>query len=223
MFKKKILTATVGVVGTALLLSGCAFMGGGSDDGKTIDKPSATQPSKDNTPAPDSDDDSDAQPSGEITEPGSKLELNEWATYEYTGLDGQKAIISSRLVGVEDATEAQKTVLVEKIPDLADYDVFLFTTEEKKISGDPIVFEADYTDYSVASADGARAQEVTVIGWDECKSESFTKEFDEDGATITQCFVGAVKPGGAVPTGLIYAPYDGVYDYADGEPIYFSK
>jgi len=222
MLKKRILAATVGILGSALMLSGCAFIGGGNDNDEP--KPPVSQPSEseegteNETPSTGSD-----EPSEDITAPGSKVGLNEWITYEYTGLDDQKALISARLVSVEKATAAQQDLLITEIPKLEGYTVYIFRAEEKKLSGDSVVFEADYTDFSVASADGSKAQEVTVIGWEDCENQSFTEEFDTAGATLEQCFVGAVKDGGAVPTGIIYAPYDGDYDYYDGQPILLTK
>lgn len=212
---------TYAFVGAALaaglLLSGCSAPADLETPDETITESEAPEA----TPTQEAP----ATPSepGALTEPGSTIALGEWASYEFTGTDKQKAVVSARLVSVEPASQADTDFLVDQIPQLKGYEVVLLTVEQKKVSGESIAFNADYTGFRPASADGKRAQEVTVIGWDTCRSNSFSKDFDENGATITQCIIGAAVPGGNPIAGVIYAPYDSPYSTSGGQPIFFTK
>ena len=183
--------------------------------------PSVENPGEGTDPAPDN---SDEAPSGDLTQPGATLGAGEWFTYEYETLGDGKAVISSKLIDVTKASDSQYKLLVDEIPDLVDYDVYLIQLEQKKVSGDTVEYEADYTDYTPILANGNRAQQVTVIGWDDCSTESFTPEFDTEGATLTQCFVAAAPKGSSsVPAGLQYAPFDTPFDPYDGQPAKLIK
>jgi hypothetical protein len=213
--------ATVGLAAIiALALAGCSSGGesGGTDDNTA--KPTATASSS--APA----DDSDAAAEGDIVEPGATIEAGEWITYDYEDYDGNHAVIQSRVTGITAATEEQLQLLISEIPDLEGYEVSLITLEERKVSGDDITFGSDYTDYSPAATDGAEAQEVSVIGWDECSSESFTEEFNAGSASITSCFVGAVVPGTDKIGGLLYegpsAAEENPYSSYEGKPVFMK-
>jgi len=210
-------------VATGLILSSCSLLpsvGGNEGDDKPGKGTSA--PSKPSDEGTDDEGTGSDAPSETIAAPGSKVGLNEWLSYDYTGVDDVKAVIAARLVSVTPATDAQAETIIEAIPDAAGYDFVFFKVEQKKVSGADIAFNADYTAFNPVSANGERVQDVTLIGWDECKSVSFTEEFDK-GETITQCVVGAYKDGSAMPAGVNYSEFDTAYDYYDGKPLLFIK
>lgn len=180
-----------------------------------IAKPSTTP----NTPGADgSDTESEA-----TTAPGSIVKVGEWAYYEYTGTEKHTAVIAARVVRIDKASPEQKNFLVSEVSELTDYSVWILTVEQKKISGQSILFDSDYDAFNSITADHKRARGVEIFGWTECTSQSFTKEFDEDGATITQCFIGATKSGGEKISGIRYAKNGTVYDPHDGNPIIFLE
>lgn len=160
---------------------------------------------------------------GDVAQPGATVPIGQWVNYEYAGLDDKKAVISARLVSAEAPSAEDAAFLVEKIPQLQGYEVVFFMVEQKKVSGDEIAFQADYTGFRPATSDRKRAQDVTMIGWDKCKTNSFSKDFDTAGATITQCIIGAKVPGGQDIAGVMYAPFDTPFNYSDGNPILFTK
>lgn len=207
------LTASAVALVAGLLLSGCTTLT------PQADKPAASTSPHTPIATPS---DSPGERESDVTTPGSIVTLGEWATYEYRGTEKLTAVLAARLVSVEKATPAQNAFLVSQISELAGYTVWILTVEQKKISGDPIVYGTDYTAFEPIDADKKRVQGVTIIGWTECASQSFTPEFDEAGATITQCIIGATKTGDDV-AGLRYAEPKTRYDPYDGNPIIFVK
>lgn len=213
-----------GLAVAALALSGCVQlpMPQAQESSAPVEEIEATEPVE----TEDAGDDAPAtELSGDVTAPGTVLGAGEWATYEFTGTEDEKALISARLVSVEPATSAQLDLLVSEIPDLKGWKVVLIHAEQQKVSGDPVKFNSDYSYFSPATAAGSKAQNVYVIGWDECATESFTEEFD-NGATIEQCFVGAYVDGGEPVTGMLYeGGYEegNPYDSYDGQPIVWKQ
>ncbi|MFB2580774.1 hypothetical protein ACEXQD_05955 [Herbiconiux sp. P15] len=145
--------------------------------------------------------------------------------YEFTGTDGQKALLSAELVDVTAATAEQVAFLNEQFDkdELKGFEISFIHLSQSKVSGDPVEFNSDYTSFKPIDAQGQRVQDVTVIGWDECTTESFTPEFDT-GESITQCFIAAAPAGGNAPAGVMYdGGYEdpNPYDYYDGKPLLF--
>ncbi|MBH0108992.1 hypothetical protein I6E81_02290 [Salinibacterium sp. NG22] len=197
-----------------LTLSGCAVTA-------SEEVPEAAAPSVE--PTEETTEESTGTASGDVAAPGSTVKLGEWASYDYAGIDDATAVIAARLVSIEPATAAQTDYLVKQISQLKGYNVWFLSVEQQKVSGDSIAFDADYTGFSPVDANSEKIQDVTVIGWDDCTTQSFTKEFDTDGATIEQCFIAATVEGGNDVAGVIYAEYDSVYAYYDGKPLSFLK
>jgi len=160
---------------------------------------------------------------GDIAPAGTKVGLDTYLTYDYVGVDDVAAVISAKLVSVEPVTDAQLKFLNEQFDQLAGYDVYLVTVDQKKESGDPVIYNADYTNFKVVDAEGTQVQGVTLIGWDECSTESFDEPFDTEGAVLTQCFIGASPAGGNAPAGVAYTGgYEDTNPYKD-EPLLFIK
>lgn len=210
-------TLTTLPVVAILALAGC--MTPAAPEPEATKKPSASATSEPTQSA--------SSASGDVTEPGTKVGLGEEVIYESQGTDDVTALVSAKLTEVTPATPEQVAFLNSQFDDgeLAGFDVTLIRLEMTKVSGDPIAFNSDSTSFAPVDAKGTKVQEVTLIGWDECSSESFSKEFD-DGAPITQCYVAAAPAGGNAPAGLMY---DGGFtdpnpfsDY-DGDPILLIK
>ncbi|HRN28589.1 MAG TPA: hypothetical protein PK781_00890 [Terrimesophilobacter sp.] len=211
--------AAVGLALVAgLILAGCSTPATEAPEVPTSTEAPAETPSE--TPA-----ETPAEPTtpGDVVEPGATVPIGEWASYEYSGLDDTSAIISARLVSAEAPSAEDAAFLVSEIPQLQGYELVFFTIEQKKVSGDEIAHQADYTGFRPATSDRKRAQDVTVIGWDKCKTNAFSRDFDTAGATLTQCIIGAKVPGGQDIAGIMYAPFDTPYNYSDGNPILFTK
>ncbi len=207
---------------TLLTLAGCAFPKPAAPE----PAPETSVPSATSTPTEEAEepDDSSAA-SGDVAAPGTTAGPGEPLVTEFTGTDGQKALIASSLVDVVPATTEQVAFLNEQFDkgELDGFEISFIHLEQKKVSGDPIEFNADYTSFKPVDAEGQRVQDVTVIGWDECGTESFTPEFDS-GETLVQCYIAAAPAGGGAPAGLMYDggfSEDNPFDYYDGKPLLF--
>lgn len=217
---KKLLALLILPVATLLILAGCATPNDTSND---RDDDDTSQSDND-----DKDDESDAPAEGELAEPGTRVDIDEWLTHSFTSTDDGEALISARLVSVEPATDDEAAFIVAAFDDgkVDGYDFWLLHVEEKKESGDTVEFDADYSFFDVVDEDGNQVQEITLIGWDGCESNSFDDEFDTNGGVITQCFIGAAKNGDPEPAGVAYTggyEDDNPYSSFDGKPLYFIK
>ncbi|MGI9821738.1 hypothetical protein [Agromyces sp. Marseille-Q5079] len=164
---------------------------------------------------------------GELLQPGQTVALGDWGTYEFVDYDDKTAVLNTKLVSIEPATAEQTEALVAEIPELKGWNVSLIRYQQQKVSGDDITYGANYTDFRPADATGAKAQEVSVIGWDECESESFTEEFNAGTAVLDQCMVGASVEGGEPIGGMLWtgnssADENPFSDY-EGEPVLFKN
>lgn len=205
------------------LIAGLVLAGCSASPEETPETPASTDAPNETPAETPAETPSENTAPGDVAQPGATVAIGQWVNYEYLGLDDTTAIISARLVSAEAPSAEDAAFLVKEIPQLQGYELIFFTVEQKKVSGDEIAFQADYTGWRPATADRKRAQDVTVIGWDKCKTNSFSKDFDTAGATITQCVIGAKVPGGQDIAGIMYAPFDSPYAYSDGNPILFTK
>lgn len=216
---KKILALFSLPLAASILLSACSGPADNDDRG-------SSSSSRDDEADEEEDDEADAPERGTIADPGTTVGIEEWLSYPFTGTDDNEAVISARLLSVEKATAEEQAVLDENFGDkIADFDVYLVRYEQQKESGDPVVYDADYTYFDVVDADGERVQSITLIGWDGCDQGSFTQEFD-DGEVQAQCTLGAVAKGGDAPAGIAFTggyDDDNPYDYLDGKPLLFLK
>ncbi|QAY74659.1 hypothetical protein ET445_16295 [Agromyces protaetiae] len=224
MLKKATRIASLAaIVIAASALTGCSLVPA-INQAPVDDEPVAEAPVEDTA---ESADDASAAVPGELLQPGQTVAAGEWATYEFVNYDDAKAVLQTRLVGVETATQAQVDLLVSEIPELKGYHVELIRFETKKVSGDDIAYNSNYTDFRPADVNGLRAQEVSVISWDDCNSESFTEEFDAGVETIPGCLVGAWVEGGDPVGGMIWTGNSSVDDNPfgeyDGTPVFFQK
>lgn len=194
-----------------LTMSGCALIGSVSAQREEPIDTGTAQPS----PAPTS---------GDIVQPGATIAFGEWMTYEYVNHDDRRAVLQSRVTGMEPATQEQIDLLVSQLPELQGYDVSFVTLEERKVSGDDITEAADYSDYQIALTTGERGEEVLVSGWEDCPSGSFTEGFDAGSETIASCFVGAAAPGSTAVGGLRWTGSisldDNPYSEYEGQPVF---
>ncbi|MFB2586616.1 hypothetical protein [Herbiconiux liukaitaii] len=68
--------------------------------------------------------------------------------YEFTGTDGQKALLSAELVDVTAAAAAQVAFLNEQFDkdELKGFEISFIHLSQSKVSGDPVEFNSDYYD-----------------------------------------------------------------------------
>lgn len=207
---------------TVLALAGCVPQPSPAPEPAAESSAPAATP----TPTEAAEEPADASAaSGDVAAPGTTAGPGEPLVTEFTGTDGQTALIASSLVDVVPATTEQVAFLNEQFDkgELDGFEISFIHLEQTKVSGDPIEFNADYTSFKPVDAEGQRVQDVTVIGWDECGTESFTPEFDS-GATLTQCYIAAAPSGGGAPAGLMYDggfSEENPFDYYDGKPLLF--
>jgi hypothetical protein len=162
---------------------------------------------------------------GEPAPPGTRVGFDTYLTYTYLTIDDEDALLSAKLDSIEPATDVELAVLAENFGDQLDgYEVYLLRMTEKKISGATVKYNDDSSYFDVVDVNGERIQEVTLIGWDGCDTQSFPEEYDTGGAEISQCYIGAVREGEAPPAGMAYTGgyEDGnPYNYLDGKPLLF--
>ncbi|QTE29443.1 hypothetical protein [Pengzhenrongella sicca] len=223
----RLLPSAAAILAVAFVLTGCS----GSDEEPAATESATAEASK---PAPEKAEETEEATAAEepaaaatgLSEPGTKAGIGEALTYEFTGSDDITAVVSTKLVSVEPASADEAAFLLEQIPALKGYKITLIRLEQTKVSGGAVAYSADYTSFSPVDTEGEAAQEVTMIGWDVCESNSFPTEFDESAGMVTQCLVGASVEGGNDIAG---AMWDGgyadpnPYDKYQGKPLLFMK
>lgn len=211
---------------STLALAGCT---GGSDEPAPVASSAAPAPAAETSAPTEATTEAPAAaeaPAGDLTAPGTTINAGDWATYEFVNYDGDSAVLQARVTGMNAATEAQAAYLLEQLPETKGYAYTFITVEQRRVSGDDIAFGSDSTDFKAASTTGERAQEISVIGWDECDNNPFSQAFSDGTETITQCYVGASIEGGDPIGGLIYAgpmaADPNPYSEYDGKPIFLK-
>jgi hypothetical protein len=211
----------------ALVIAGFALTGCSTPDlsnAKRIDQPVEESVE---TEAPEESSSAGSATAGDLVQPGQTVPAGEWATYEYVDYDGNTAVLNTKLVSVEPASQAQIDLLVGEIPELKGYKVTLVRFQQQKVSGDDITYGANYTDFRPADTEGAQAQEVSVIGWEDCETESFTEEFNAGTEVLDQCIVGASVEGGNDVAGMIWtgnsSADENPFSQYDGTPVFFKN
>lgn len=219
--KKPSIALAALIAAGALALTGCTAPD--LSGAKRIDQTEAPA----ETEAPESSESSGDATAGDLVQPGQTVPVGEWATYEYVNYDDKKAVLNTRLVSIEPATQEQIDLLVSEIPELQGWKVSLIRYEQQKVSGDDITYSANYTDFRPADVDGAQAQEVSVIGWEDCASESFTEEFNAGTEVLQQCMVGASVEGGKAIGGMLWTGNadvdDNPFSEYEGTPVFFKN
>ena len=81
-----------------------------------------------------------------------------------------------------------------------------------------LAFGAIYTDFGAIDQNGADLTDIPVIGsFEPCDSASIEPEFDS-GEVHATCVVVATREGQELG-GVVYDPFDTIYDAYDGEPL----
>lgn len=216
MSLQRILALLALPVVTVFVIAGCASPSpSNNSDDKDTDSSETEEEDEAEIPA-----------EGELAEPGTTVGADVWLTHSFTSSDDVEALISSRLVSVEQVTAEQLEFLNSSFTEgqLDGFDVYMIHVEEKKESGESILYDSDYSFYDPIDTDGNKVQPIIFIGWDECETPSFDEAFDTEGAVLTQCLLAAVPEGEDAPGGVAYTggyEDDNPYDYLDGKPLYF--
>lgn len=86
------------------------------------------------------------------------------------------------------------------------FDLYKVNYTETYVSGNDPKYQATYTSYKAVDKDGVKITGLAVIGFDWCKSNSFTKDF-VTGTPNDSCILAAVAKGGAAPAGIQFSQY----------------
>lgn len=202
---KKILPIAGAALILALALTGCSA--GSSTPAKVTHKSDKA------TTAP-------ATPKSEKT-PDVKPEKNADGTVvTFTGqgekgADGEYAKfpvkIAASVTSIEKLSDTEMQSILSVAKDdakntLSAFDLYKINVHEVYVSGDDPKFQASYTDYNVVDAKGVKVNDLPLIGFDWCKSNSFTKDFIT-GTPNDSCLIGAVAKGAAAPAGVEFSQY----------------
>ena len=222
---KKLLALLILPVATLFVLAGCVAPSNSSND-RDDDDTSQSEEDDEEEADEEEEEQPEAPADGELAEPGTRVGLNEWLTHSYTTLDDGEALISARLVSVEPATAEEAAFIVSAFDSgqVDGYEFYLIHVEEKKESGDTVLYNDDYSFFDVVDKNGDQIQEITLIGWDGCDTFTFDEAFDTSGGVLTQCYIGAAKAGEEEPAGVAYTggyEDDNPYSTFDGKPLYF--
>lgn len=230
--KKKLFSALAGITLLGLALTGCTS----DTPGKNIEnpKPEPTlstelpEPGETTTPEPtDEPTGAPAQPSGEGTAPGTVVSAGEWMTYDFRNFEDARALVEARIVSLKPADATQVDFLVNLSADLVDYDISIIRWEEKQKGGADLAFNASTSVFKIARADGTAGQELVVIGWDDCKTNAWPKDFHTGNVVVSQCTIGAVPKGSANGVGGLlfvgnYGDTDNPFDVYEGKPVFLK-
>lgn len=215
-----------------LMLAGCA----GDEPAETTEtetsaQEAAAEPSEEPTeeateeaePTEEATEEAEEAPaaSGDVAAPGTTVAVGEWQSlpFEAVGDEGGSAVIDVAVTTVEEAPAADQKALEEEIPQLKGMTVYYLWADMKKNSGDPVEFNSIASEFYAVDADNERLQNISLIGWDSCPSESFTPEFDA-GETLKTCFAAAVPETEPAPAGGAWSDSE-AYDIFDGKALYW--
>lgn len=128
---------------------------------------------------------------------------------EYAHFDVEIAVSVDSVDLISDAERAE-IYSVANDSDKATFDAFdfykiLFT--QTYVSGQSPEFQSSITSFDPIDAAGTRLQSLPLIGFDWCKSNSFSRDF-VNGEANTSCVLAAVAKGAAAPAGLQFSQFD---------------
>ncbi|WP_418275624.1 hypothetical protein ACNHYB_12260 [Isoptericola jiangsuensis] len=164
-----------------------------------------------------------AAPSGDVAAPGDTAGLGEWLSlpFEVAGDDGGSAVIDVTVTEIEAAPDADQKALQEEISQLKGMTVYYLWADMKKNSGDEVAYSSIASEFYAVDENSEQLQNISLIGWDSCPSESFTTEFDE-GETLSTCFAAAVPDSQPAPAGGAWNDFED-YNIYDGNALYWLQ
>jgi hypothetical protein len=221
---KKLLPFAGVTLALALALTGCT----NADEPAATKSPTATK-SATATPTPS------ATPSAEPTATATATEKPEDAKAEvevtWQALGEKKendeyvkfpvklavTVPSIEKLSDEELEEVNAVADDEQKNTFAAFDFYKVNVEQTYVSGKDPVNQSSYTDFDVVDAKGVELNDLPLIGFDWCATNSFSEDFVK-GTPNKSCLVGAVAKGAEAPAGVQFSQSDTKYDAADGKP-----
>ena len=146
-----------------------------------------------------------------------------WSEFIVQNTAGEDATLSARTLTVNTATPEQAEVVLDGVPEFADYSLWLITVQVQKVSGANVAYLADYASFKPVTATGIPTENILALTWEECESDQYTEAFETEGELQTQCFLSASAPGDDAPAGMMYAKNESQYDFYTGTPVIIVK
>jgi len=221
MRRSRTILAASAIMVLGLTLAGCSAAEEPEKTTKPAPTTSETAPSEaESTETPSTG--GDTATDGELS-PGTVSGAG-WHSYENINYDDAKAILAVQIDSITPASQAFTDELVAKSANLVDYDLVLVKYKQKFISGDVMDFNADYTNFGVGQSSDQRVlQSVSLIGYDDCETQSFPKDWSTSGEILDQCLLAAVPKGGATTVdSLVYQASDTPFSKYDGKPAFIK-
>lgn len=216
----RLAAAALGALLSVSVLAGCSV----SSEPETV-SPAPSKSAEEKPSASPSDEKDSSKKSS--SEPGATLQPGGTATgaasVPFVNHDDEEAFFSHEVVSIEPAAEPDAALLVEKVPELKNYDIHLVKIESSYVSGDAMAHSAFYTSFRPVDPDMDEAQSVSVIGYDFCESNSIPSPGDDPSAVIENCIVAAVPKGAPAPAGVAWGQFDSAYDWYAGSPAFILK
>lgn len=207
---KKLLSITGVALALTLTLAGCS----NGDDGKNASpKPEKTTSA---TPTPSPTDDADEK--GDTTKGPA---VAEGAVITYEAQESEKnedgeydkfpVKIDVQVKSVDPVTEDELKSLMDVATDdqktsFPAFDFYKVNYAESYISGKDPVNQATYTNYKAIDTEGTPVTKLSIIGFDWCKSNAFSKDFIE-GTPNKGCIIGGVAKGNQPPAGIQFSQF----------------
>lgn len=135
--------------------------------------------------------------------------------------DGKKAVFAHKLVSIEKAPAADVEQLVEKSSQLKGMDIWYLRVESHYVSGDDLASSSIYSPLVPVTASKKRAQDITLIGWESCATDSVPSPGNDPSVIIENCRAAVAAPAGDAPVGMAWSDSDSGYDIYDGKAAYF--
>lgn len=217
---KNIAAAGLGAVVLAVSLAGCSLLP--QPPAAPVDKPTTSDTDK---PATTETDEPTTEPApggaadGAVLNPGDRTSGT--GIVPFVNYDDQTANFAHRVTSIEKAPTADVDAIVAEVPQVKGMDVYYVTVTSHYVDGANLEFSAFYTEFSPIDADGNETQEVSLIGWDNCESNSIPKPGNDPATAISNCYAAVVPAGQPAPAGLAWASYDTPFDKYDGKPALF--
>lgn len=216
---KNLAAAGLGAVVLAVSLAGCSLLpqppapAPDKPTSSESDKPTKTDTDEPTKPAPGGAED------GAVLNPGDRTSGT--GIVPFVNYDEKTANFAHKVTSVEKAPASDVDALIAEIPQIKGMDVYYVTVTSNYVDGDNLEFSSFSTEFSPIDADGNTTQKVSLIGWDNCESNSIPKPGNDPATAILNCYASVVPSGQPAPAGVAWSSYDTPYDPYDGKPALF--
>lgn len=206
----------IGALTLTATLAGCITIA--EDDKPT--KPNSSSEKSEKTEKPEKKADA---PKGD----GSELAPGETTAgagiLPFSNHEDKTASFSHQIADISLAPDADVDAIVAEIPQAGGMDVYYITVDSNYVSGDNLEHSSFSNEFEPVDADGVELQSLSLIGWDNCESNSIPSPGDDPSTTISNCIAAVVVPGQPEPAGVAWAAYDSPYDSYEGSPAFILQ